>query len=109
MADALQHALNDSRRVPNMVLTAHVHNIQRIEREIIQGSAIPFFVSGNGGYYHLHNLNAAAGDVDENTGAKLVYGNDKDHGYMTLTVDANQAHAIALARESRSTRNGIQN
>lgn len=32
MADVVQHAINDSRRVPNMVLTAHVHNYQRIER-----------------------------------------------------------------------------
>jgi hypothetical protein len=87
MADALQHAINDSRRVPNMVLTAHVHNVQRIEKEIIEGAPTPFFVAGNGGYYHLHNLTAEAGDIDQTTGAKLIYGNDKDHGYMTLTVN----------------------
>ncbi|TSJ39655.1 hypothetical protein FO440_18105 [Mucilaginibacter corticis] len=87
MADALQHAINDSRRVPNMVLTAHVHNVQRIEKEIIEDRVTPFFVAGNGGYYHLHHLTAAAGDVDDNTGAKLMFGNDKDHGFMTLSVD----------------------
>jgi hypothetical protein len=87
MADVLQHAINDSRRVPNMVLMAHVHNIQRIEKDIVKGTPTPFFVAGNGGYYHLHNLTAQAGDVDDNTGAKLVYADDKSHGYMTLTVD----------------------
>ncbi|HTD40788.1 MAG TPA: metallophosphoesterase [Mucilaginibacter sp.] len=87
MADALQHAINDSRRVPNIVLTAHVHNYQRIEKEIAKGTRSPFIVAGLGGYYHLHNLTANAGDVDPNTGAKLIYGDDKNHGYVTLTVD----------------------
>src|SRR5205807_9499259 len=33
MADAVQHAINDSRRVPNIILTAHVHNYQRRSEE----------------------------------------------------------------------------
>src|ERR1700743_2611691 len=86
MADVLQHAINDSRRVPNMVLTAHVHNIQLIDKEIITGSPTPFLVAGNGGYYHLHHLTAVAGNSDEQTKAKLMYGDDKSHGYVTLTV-----------------------
>ena len=87
MADALQHAINESRRVPNIVLTAHVHNYQRIEREIIKGGKSPFIVAGLGGYYHLHNLTANAGEKDSDTGAELIYGDDKNHGYLTLTVD----------------------
>ncbi len=51
MADHVQHAINDSRRVPNLVLAAHVHNYQRIEREIVAGTSTPFIVCGNGGYY----------------------------------------------------------
>ena len=58
MADALQHAINDSRRVPNVVFAAHVHNYQRIERGLTDGAATPFIVAGLGGYYHLHNLSA---------------------------------------------------
>jgi hypothetical protein len=87
MADVVQHAINDSRRVPNMVLTAHVHNYQRIERSITGETATPFIVAGNGGYYHLHNLNAADGTEDDATGAKLVKG-VKSHGYVTLSVDS---------------------
>ena len=66
MADAVQHAINDSRRVPNMVLTAHVHNYQRIERTLVANKQTPFIVAGAGGYYHLHNLNkaVAVGVVD---------------------------------------------
>jgi hypothetical protein len=86
MADVVQHAINDSRRVPNMVLAAHVHNYQRIERSITGNTPTPFIVAGNGGYYHLHNLNAADGAVDDATGAKLVSG-VRSHGYVTLSVD----------------------
>ena len=89
MADVLQHAINESRRVPNLVLTAHVHNYQRIQKEIVEGKPTPFLVAGLGGYYHLHNLTAEAGTVDNNTGAEIIYGDDKNHGYVTLTVDKN--------------------
>lgn len=94
MADALQHAINDSRRVPNLVLAAHVHNYQRIEREVVAGSKTPFIVAGMGGYYHLHGMNippAAAGGLvshgkhvtpvaDAATGANLIYSNHTNHG-----------------------------
>ncbi len=106
MADAVQHAINDSRRVPNMVLSAHVHNYQVIERNIQEpasapptakrgrakqtantGAVTPFIVSGHGGYYHLHGMNAAAGATDAATGAHLLFEEHQHHGYMTLTVD----------------------
>jgi hypothetical protein len=88
MADVVQQAINDSRRVPNLVLTAHVHNYQRIEKKIFTNHVTPFLVIGHGGYYHMHHLNAAAGDTDADTGAHLIFGEDKRHGYVTLTIDA---------------------
>ncbi|MDQ2832451.1 MAG: metallophosphoesterase [Acidobacteriota bacterium] len=89
MADAVQHAINDSRRVPNLVLTAHVHNYQRIERQLVTtGAATPFLVAGAGGYYHLHGMTAASGHVDPALGAKLIFHDEFHHGYVTLTVDA---------------------
>jgi len=89
MADAVQHAINDSRRMPNIVLTAHVHDYQRIERDIIEGAPSPFIVAGHGGYYHLHSFNKGVenGTVDDNNGAKLIACDDKNHGYLTLSVD----------------------
>jgi hypothetical protein len=87
MADAVQHAVNDSRRVPNLVLTAHVHNYQRIERPLVGAHPTPFLVVGHGGYYHLHNLNTDPGAVDPDTQAKLVAANARQHGYLTLMVD----------------------
>jgi acid phosphatase type 7 len=89
MADAVQHAINDSRRVPNMVLTGHVHNYQRIEKTIVDGGGpTPFFVIGHGGYPHLHGMNADVGGVDPESGATLVAFEKKRHGYVTLTVDS---------------------
>jgi hypothetical protein len=88
MADAVQHAINDSRRVPNLVLTAHVHNYQRIEKKVAGLGPTPFIVAGSGGYYHLHGLSAKNGDSDAATGARLIASDDKRHGYLTLTVTA---------------------
>lgn len=88
MADALQHAINDSRRVPNMVLAAHVHNYQVIERKLVSGGPTPFIVAGLGGYYHLHGMNTGAPASDPTTGADLLFEEHQHHGYMTLTVDA---------------------
>jgi DNA repair exonuclease SbcCD nuclease subunit len=87
MADAVQQAINDSRRVPNMVLTGHVHNYQRIERSIVK-TPTPFMVIGHGGYFHLHGINADKDVEDPNTHAKLVEFNKTNHGYATLSVDA---------------------
>jgi len=107
MADVLQHAINDSRRVPNMVLAAHVHNYQHIERSITEETATPFVVAGNGGYYHLHNLNAVDGAEDDATGAKLVTG-VKSHGYVTLSVDSEKISVkpIFLDKKNGEIRTG---
>jgi acid phosphatase type 7 len=106
MADAVQHAINDSRRLPNMVLTGHVHNYQRIERNALVDDAttmVPFIVAGHGGYYHLHGLSIDADpddtgayrDVaDPETGAQLIYANNTNHGYMTLTVDKKKIRGV---------------
>lgn len=88
MANVLDQAINDSKRVPNLVLMGHVHNYQRIEQTVGSAITIPFIVSGNGGYYNLHKLNTAPGKADPENGAKLVAGDDQNHGYMTLTVNA---------------------
>ncbi len=88
MADVLQQAINDTRRVPNMVLAGHVHNYQRIERTLVESGPTPFLVIGNGGYFHLHGMQAGDGTTDDTTGATLKKSEHKLHGYATLTVDS---------------------
>ncbi len=85
MAKELEDAINASRRLPNMVLGAHVHNYQRIEKTLA-GHTVPFLVIGNGGYWNLHHLAAAAGYRDPETEAALVAGIDSRHGFMTFDI-----------------------
>ena len=87
MADVLENAIRDTGRVPNLVLSGHVHDYQRIEKTIAPGGATPFIVCGNGGYHNLHAIHSNPGDVAPDTGAVLKYGADKVWGVMTLTID----------------------
>jgi hypothetical protein len=110
MADALQQAINDSRRVPNLVAAAHVHNYQRVERTLVKGSTTPFLVVGTGGYYHLHSLNidkTARGPItDPITQATLVAHDDTSHGYATITVDSDHiSGVITLVAEGKQAAN----
>jgi acid phosphatase type 7 len=87
MADAIQQAINDTRRLPNMVLMGHVHNYQRIERDLIAHAPTPFLLIGCGGYPNLHEITASAGYEDPSTHAILRAGTES-HGYVILTVNA---------------------
>jgi hypothetical protein len=86
MADVLENAIRDTGRVPNLVLSGHVHNYQRIEQTIAPDQPTPFIVCGNGGYHNLHNLHSQNGDQATDTGAMMKYG-AKVWGFMTLTID----------------------
>jgi hypothetical protein len=86
MADALENAIRDTGRVPNLVLTGHVHDYQRVEQNIAPDGPTPFIVCGNGGYHNLHQIHSKNEDVAPDTGAKLVYGKVV-WGYLTLTID----------------------
>jgi hypothetical protein len=85
MAKELEDAINKSRRVPNMVLSGHVHNYQRIELNTL-GLTIPFFVIGNSGYWNLHHLVSSIGFRDPDTTAVLKSGIDSRHGFATFEV-----------------------
>jgi hypothetical protein len=100
MAEALEKAINTSRRVPNLVLQAHVHNYQRIEKKIAKVIPTPFLVAGNGGYYILHTVIAEEGAVDELTGAKLIKGQDRNHGYVEITVDGQNITGKSIVIET---------
>jgi|SRR5579864_2486459 len=86
MADALENAIRDTGRVPNLVLAGHVHDYQRIEQTIAPGGPTPFLVVGNGGYHNLHQIHSPNGTVAADTGSTLVYGK-VIWGYVTLTIN----------------------
>jgi hypothetical protein len=87
MADVLENAIRDTGRVPNLVLMGHVHDYQRIEKEIAPGIQTPFIVCGNGGYHNLHAIHSPNGTSAPDTDAVLKYGNCKCWGFLTLTID----------------------
>jgi hypothetical protein len=87
MADVLENAIWDTGRVPNLVLSGHVHDYQRIEQIIAPNGPTPFIVCGNGGYHNLHDVHSKVGDKAPDTGAVLVYEQAKAWGFMTLTID----------------------
>ena len=107
MADAVQQAINDSRRVPNMVLSAHVHNYQRIERALVKPAKTPFLVIGNGGYFHMHGMNASDGTQDPNTKATLIKSNHTNHGYATLTADAKNISGTVTTIDSTKAKGQV--
>ena len=73
MADVLENAIRDTGRVPNLVLSGHVHDYQRIEQTIAPDGPTPFIVTGNGGYHNLHAIHSRPGDKAPDTGAVLKY------------------------------------
>ncbi|HWT67083.1 MAG TPA: metallophosphoesterase [Terracidiphilus sp.] len=95
MADVLENAIRDTGRVPNMVLSGHVHDYQRIEQKISPDGPTPFIVSGNGGYHNLHKIHSQPGDAAPDTGAVLKYGADSAWGFVTLSIDAKTIHGVS--------------
>ncbi len=56
---ALDKAFKQSRRLPDIVLSAHVHNYQRFTRELDDGEKkheVPYIVVGTGGHWKLHPM-----------------------------------------------------
>jgi calcineurin-like phosphoesterase family protein len=102
MADVLENAIRDTGRVPNLVLSGHVHDYQRIEQNISGKKPTPFIVSGNGGYHNLHQIHSANGAVAPDTGAKLIYGK-VCWGYLTLTIDDNQIKGVSTELDKTGT------
>lgn len=93
MADVLENAIRDTGRVPNLVLTGHVHDYQRIEQKISTDGPTPFIVTGNGGYHNLHQVHSKSGAKAPDTGAVLKYA-AVEWGFMTLTIDADTISGV---------------
>ncbi|MBR1217186.1 metallophosphoesterase [Bradyrhizobium sp. U87765 SZCCT0131] len=96
MADVLENAIRDTGRVPNLVLSGHVHDYQRIEQKIAPGGPTPFIVTGNGGYHNLHAVHSAPGDRSPDTGAVLKYAAATSWGFMTLNIDQDKISGTSI-------------
>jgi acid phosphatase type 7 len=103
MADVMENAIRDTGRVPNLVLTGHVHNYQRIEQTIASSGPTPFIVTGNGGYHNLHQLHSDPGESADDTGAVLKYGTDTTWGFVTLTIDKQTISGVSTEIQKDGT------
>lgn len=86
MGEALDKAFESSNRVPDLVLSGHVHDYQRFSRTYGEAT-IPYVVIGNSGYHNLHLLakGAVAGEKlsDDVT---FEFGDAAHYGFLRLTV-----------------------
>jgi hypothetical protein len=100
MHDVLDGASQAAGRVPDLVLTAHVHNYQRFSRQW-DGREVPFIVAGAGGYHNLHYMTHNLGwpitlpfevpaDAANGMQATLQAFSDDHHGYLVLEITADR-------------------
>jgi hypothetical protein len=103
----LQEAFRASRQYPDAVLSAHAHHYQRITYTHQDGRQVPYLVVGSGGHGPIEPIGklcskepgpapAVPCDVLRPRGltlpagdrAQLVAYNDRDFGFLRLTLDA---------------------
>ena len=100
--DALNRASARAGRIPDVIMSGHVHNYQRFTR-VVEGKEIPCLVNGNAGYANkvtsLHKLqrDPATGRIpqmpfrtlDVNHPDVFLNAFDEENaGFMRITVDA---------------------
>ncbi|HUP03032.1 MAG TPA: metallophosphoesterase, partial [Bryobacteraceae bacterium] len=95
--ESLDNAIAASGRVPDMVLSGHVHNYQRFSRSL-NGREIPYIIAGAGGYAHnakaMHKLQTDNGKQitapfqTTHKDVQLVKFNQSDPGFLKIAVTA---------------------
>jgi hypothetical protein len=100
MRQLLSDAFASAGRSPDLVLTGHVHNYQRLTVPE-NGNQLTYIVAGAGGYPNLHNIahvNGAPPPIpwtDPGTGATLAaYNQEHRHGFLRLTVTKSQIEGV---------------
>jgi hypothetical protein len=91
---AFDSAFDGAGRVPDAVLSGHVHNYQRFSRKI-NAVSVPYIINGNGGYANsqraLHKLQRGIGDIQlpyptKRTDVTLQYYDTANSGFLRLTA-----------------------
>ena len=86
MGTALDSAFTASGRLPQLVISGHVHDYQRFTRTNL-AQPIPYIVIGNSGYHNLHRLAPGSNPGEELApGVTFEYGDDSEYGFLKLTV-----------------------
>jgi hypothetical protein len=109
MGQVLDTAFQTSGRTPDLVLSGHVHDYQRVSRTLPDRDAkLPYVVIGNSGYHNLHKLahGAVAGEQLAD-GVVFEAGDDANWGFVSLTSDGTQitAEYNSVAKDGTVTAN----
>ena len=95
MVQQLEQAIASSKRVPDIVLSGHVHNYQRFTRTI-NGREVPFVVAGAGGFWKLSSMQKDAQGNPlpvpyqfSDLGVTLECYCDNRYGYLLMEVTPN--------------------
>ena len=93
MRSMLDGAFHKAKRLPDLVLSGHVHNYQRFARPMKGGDRLAYVVAGAGGFPNLHTMANVGGGpppvpwTDPLSGWTLEnYSQEKRHGFLRLTV-----------------------
>jgi hypothetical protein len=85
---ALDGAFSTANRIPDLVLSGHVHDYQRFSRTMDGGRTLTYVVIGNSGYHNLHLLAQDAQRGKEvSSDVTFEFGDDRGWGYLELTID----------------------
>jgi hypothetical protein len=108
MGEVLDAAFQTSGRVPDLVLSGHVHDYQRFTRTMADGTDLPYIVIGNSGYHNLHKLAKGATPGEQLAdGVVFEAGDDSNWGFLALTSDSAHitAEYIRVAKDGTITPN----
>jgi hypothetical protein len=115
MGKLLDEAFQKAHRVPELILTGHVHNYQRFSRSLPAAfigdnvaRQLPYVVIGNSGYHNLHAMATGAVAGEELVpGVKLESFCADRWGFLRLDVSQGQIKGsfTAVDREGKATPN----
>jgi hypothetical protein len=114
LGNLLQQAFRESRRWPDIVLSAHAHLYQRLTYTCADGRQIPYLIAGSGGHGPVERLtrpcgrNQSGGPADQPPAVVFPPGlslpaddrvdvaafNDQDFGFLRITVDGTKRRLI---------------
>jgi hypothetical protein len=105
LGEILDQTIQETGRIPDMVLAGHVHNYQRFTRQYKwhgQELQIPYIVAGAGGYFHLHHEQMLHGNTLQpghhfaHEEATFECSCDDRHGFLRLEVTPNEIKGTYL-------------
>jgi acid phosphatase type 7 len=88
MGALIDRATAAAGRVPDLILSGHVHNYQRFTRNV--GAGVSYVVAGGGGYHNLHAMASGLGQLPypiPGSDVSVDAYDDTDWGWLALTVD----------------------